>query len=427
VTSPLRDRNFRLLWTAGLISDTGDWLLLVSLPILVYQLTGSAFGTAVAFLVELAPGILLSPLAGYVADRWDRRRTLVVLSLVQAVALLPLLALRDAGDLWLGYVVITLQAALFTLFEPTKNALLPTLVHKDRLVAANSLVGLNQNVGRLVGAPIGGLLLAVGSLTTIVAVDVVSFAAAALLIARLRRAVPVDSGSEAVDDATATASDADTTTGPARASAHRTVRSGLAVAGLAGAAQGLFAVLFVIFVARVLHGGEAETGLLRGVQAIGAIAGGVVLGTLRKALPPAALTAWACAAFGVLALLTWNGPRLTTAPAGYVVLFILVGVPGVALLTGLMSTLQAATPDGRRGRVFAAFGAMFSAGQVVGMLAAGLLTDRFGVVPLLNAQGTLYLLAGAVAARWMTQRRPANRVGLGRRAERSRQSSHHSS
>jgi MFS family permease len=410
--NPLRDREFRLLWTAGLISETGDWLLLVSLPILVFQLTGSAFGTAIAFLVELAPGILLSPVAGHLADRWDRRRALVVLPLVQAVGLLPLLALHDAGDLWIGYAVITFQAALFTLFEPTKNALLPTLVAPDRLVAANSLVGLNQNLGRLVGAPLGGLLLALGSLGTIVAVDVVSFAVAALLILRLR------------PPATRTATaPAEPTAAPARAFANRTVRCGLVVAGLAGAAQGLFVVLFVVFVARVLHGDEAEIGLLRGVQAIGSIAGGVLLGTMRRALPPVRLTAWACAGFGLLALATWNGPRVTTALPLYVVLFILVGAPGVALLTGLMSSLQQATPDGRRGRVLAAFGAVFSAGQAVGMVAAGTLADPFGVVAMLDVQATLYLLAGAVAALWMSPK-PAD---PGRMVAQSRQSAHHSS
>jgi MFS family permease len=408
--NPLRDRDFRLLWTAGLISETGDWLLLISLPILVFQLTGSALGTAVAFLVELAPGVLLSPVAGYLADRWDRRRTLVVLAVVQAAGLLPLLALHDAGDLWIGYLVITFQAAMLTLFEPTKNALLPTLVPADRLVTANSLVGLNQNLGRLAGAPLGGLLLVLGSLGTIVAVDAVSFLVAALLIARLRptAARPVETGP------------AGTGGGPF---AGRTIRSGVVVAGLAGAAQGLFVVLFVIFVARVLHGDEAETGLLRGVQAIGSIIAGVVLGTMRRALPPVRLTAWACAGFGLLALATWNGPRVTTALPLYVVLFILVGAPGIALLTGLMSSLQQATPEGRRGRVLAAFGAVFSVGQALGMVAAGTLADPLGVVPLLDIQAGLYLLAGLVAALWMTPRR----VDLGRMVEQSRQTAHHSS
>jgi MFS family permease len=205
--------------------------------------------------------------------------------------------------------------------------------------------------------------------------------------------------------------------------AGRTIRSGIVVAGLAGAAQGLFVVLFVIFVARVLHGDEAETGLLRGVQAIGSIIGGVVLGTMRRALPPVRLTAWACAAFGLLALATWNGPRVTTALPLYVVLFILVGAPGIALLTGLMSSLQQATPEGRRGRVLAAFGAVFSVGQALGMVAAGTLADPLGVVPLLDIQAALYLLAGAVAALWM---RPKP-VDLGRVAAQDRQNAHHTS
>ncbi|HEY2795895.1 MAG TPA: MFS transporter, partial [Micromonosporaceae bacterium] len=85
--SALRTRNFRRLWLAGLISDTGDWLLLASLPIVVYQFTGSTLGTAAAFLVELIPPVLLAPLVGRIADRSDRRRTLMIVSLLQALAL----------------------------------------------------------------------------------------------------------------------------------------------------------------------------------------------------------------------------------------------------------------------------------------------------------------------------------------------------
>jgi MFS family permease len=76
----LRVPGFRRLWLAGLISDTGDWLLLISLPILVYQYTGSTFGTAAAFLIELVPPIALAPLIGRLADRGDRRRTLLLVS-----------------------------------------------------------------------------------------------------------------------------------------------------------------------------------------------------------------------------------------------------------------------------------------------------------------------------------------------------------
>ncbi|GIH12953.1 MFS transporter [Rugosimonospora africana] len=405
----LRRPDFRRLWVAGLISDTGDWLLLTSLPILVYQLTGTTLGTAYAFLIELAPAVALAPLAGRLADRLDRRALLIAVSLAQAAALVPL---AFWPRLPVVYAVIAVEAALTCLFDPAKNALLPTLVEADELVSANSMIGLNLNLGRLVGGPLGGLLLGFGDLRAIVAVDAVSFLLAVLLIARVRAARP-----PAPDDSPEL-------THPAGGHplGRPAVRASLLVAFVASIAQGLFIVLFVVFVARVLAGDAAETGLLRGVQAIGAIGGGLLLafahrsGSSRgtgRADPSrsgdrsGSLAGLACIAFGVVALLTWNAPRLTTAEPLYVVLFIAAGAPGLAMVAGLTSVLQQSTVDGERGRVFAAFGVAMATGQAAGMLAGGLLGDRLGVVPLLNAQGCAYLLAGALALVWLTGRRAA--------------------
>jgi MFS family permease len=394
----LRTPNFRRLWLAGLVSDTGDWLLLASLPIVVYQFTGSTLGTAAAFLVELIPPVLLAPIVGRIADRWDRRRTLMVVSLLQALALIPLLFVHARSDLPIVYVVIALQAALASVFDPTKNALLPTLVADDELVSANSLVGLNQNIGRLVGAPIGGVLLAIGGgLTGVVVVDAASFLLAVGLIGRL---TTVPAKERTADVAAVNA--AGPPTGWRAALEPRVIRGALATLFLASVAQGLFVVLFVVFVARALHGDSTEIGTLRGVQAIGAIGGGLLL-AIASRLAPGRLTAISAIAFGLLSLAIWNAPHLTTAVPVYVVLFIAVGVPGVAMVTGLLSVVQRATPDGRRGTVFAAFGLGASVGQAVGMISGGLLGDRWGVVPVLNGQAVLYLLAGLVAARGLTR------------------------
>lgn len=412
--NPLRRRDFRVLWTAGLISDAGDWLLLSSLPIFVYQLTGSALGTSVAFLVELAPAILLGPLAGHLADRWDRRRLLVGLTLVQAVALLPLLAVHSRDDLPIAYTVIVIESALFTLFEPTKNAVVPSLVPEDQLVAGNSLIGLAMNLARLVGAPLGGALLAWRSLEPVVLVDAVSYLLGALLLVRLPRSARSGGTTAATNEAIPTVGEppvapvaalaATATPGFREVLSRTSVRAGLAVAGFIGAAQGLFVVLFVVFVAQVLHGDAAQTGLLRGVQAIGAIVAGLVLGTVGRAVAPGRLTAYSGAGFGLLCLAIWNAPLVTLAAGLYIVLFVLVGAPGVAMNTGLGSRLQQVVPDGVRGRVFAAMGVLFSAGQALGMVAAGLFADRLGSVALLNVQGLLYLVAGLVAAGWLTER-----------------------
>ncbi len=374
---PLAHRDFRRLWLAGLISDGGDWLLLVSLPILVFQLTGSPLQTSFAFLVELAPAVLLGPVAGQLADRWDRRRLLIGVTAVQAVALLPLLLVRDRADLPILYAVIAVEAAMLTLFGPAKNALLPTLVPAAQLVPANSLIGLNQNLGRLAGGALGGLLLVTGGLPVIVVVDLVTFVVAAVLIAGIA-AGPGDR------EDTAPAPGGGTGT-----FAGRRLRAGLVIASLAGVAQGIFVVLFVVWVARELGGGAAETGLLRGVQAIGSIALGLLLATARRTPGPATLVAAGSGGFGLLLLALWNGPLVTSALPVYVVLFILVGAPGIAMLTGLVSLLQQETTDRVRGRVFGVFGAIYDGSSGAGMLAAGLLADRLGVMPMLNLQAAL--------------------------------------
>lgn len=381
---PMRRPAFRRLWLAGLISDTGDWLLLVSLPIVVYRDTGSSAGTAAAFLLQLAPPVLLAAPAGRLADRHDRPRTLLIVAVAQAAVLLPLLSAHGRGGLAIVYVVLVAQAALAALFDPAKNALLPALVGRGELVSANALVGLNANAGRLVGGSLGGALLAAGGgLTTIVAVDAASFLLAAALIAGVRAPA-------------APSTPAAPTTRTARLPSQ--ARGPLCVVLLAGVAQGLFVVLFIVFVARVLHGGAREIGLLRGMQAIGAIAAGAGLALLARRLTTGALTAASAAVFGLISLAVWNAPHIGAVEGVYVGLFIAVGAPGTTLETGLTSAVQERTPADRLGRAFAAFGVAAAVGEAIGMVAGGVLGDRIGVVPVLDAQGCLYLLAGLLAA-----------------------------
>ncbi|MEA2512730.1 MAG: hypothetical protein QOJ59_2217, partial [Thermomicrobiales bacterium] len=80
----LRRRNFALLWFAGLVSLTGDWMLIVALPVTVYELTGSALATGGVLIANRLPALVLGSVAGVFVDRWDRKRTMVVANLVRA-------------------------------------------------------------------------------------------------------------------------------------------------------------------------------------------------------------------------------------------------------------------------------------------------------------------------------------------------------
>jgi MFS family permease len=476
----LRRRDFGLLWAGGLISETGDWFLLVGLPVWVFQLTGSSLVTATVFLVGLLPGLVVGPLAGVLVDRWDRRRTLVAVSLAQAAFLLPLLAVDGRDRLWVVYLVMAVEAALGQLNDPARNALVPSLVPPGDLVGANALIGLTSNLARLTGSPLGGVLVDLAGLPGLVIGDAVSFLAGAGLLALVgRRARPSATGSSGPPAVAPTGPPADgplavapTSAGPtptspgARANAasrcetprrgsvadrelgrsrvstaprpaapgaaapgpaapgpardfvrewldglRATVRDhglrwGLVVDGMAAVAQGIFTVLFVLFVTRELGGDGAQVGLLRGVQAIGGLAGGVLVVGLARRLEPGRLLGAGLLVFALVDLAIWNGPLVTTVGWLYLGLFVAAGIPGVGVMTGLTSLVQERAGEAYLGRVFATYYGSFNGLMALGMLAAGLLGDAVGVVAVLNGQAVLYLAAGVVAL-----------VTIGRRAQ----------
>jgi MFS family permease len=505
----LRRRDFGLLWAGGLISETGDWFLLVGLPFWVLQETGSSLVTASVFLVGLLPGLVVGPLAGVLVDRWDRRRTLVAVSLAEAAFLLPLLAVDGRDRLWIVYLVIAVEATLAQLNDPARNALVPTLVPKDDLVGANALIGLNTNVARLAGSPLGGILVEVAGLPGLVIGDAASFLLGAALIGLVRPVgvgrqgtvggpgtmdgpatveqpmtvdalatrngpVPLDPAvtvdpavsldpAASLDPAltaepSVTAERARTnpasrfagprrgsvadgeaegsglSTGPVQGAAaeprgvvgewvdglrvvadDRELVWGLVVNGLAAVAQGIFTVLFVLFVTRVLGGDGADVGLLRGVQAIGGLLGGVVVVGLARRLEPGRLLGVSLLVFAVIDLAMWNGPLVTTSQWLYLGLFVAAGIPGIGFLTGLTALVQERTEDAYLGRVFATYYGAFNGLMALGMLLAGLLGDTVGVVPVLNGQAGLYLLAGVVAVATLGRARPAGYPRTSRR------------
>ena len=119
-----RGRDFRLAWAGGLVNDTGDWVLMVALPVYVFTETGSGTSTAIVFVCELVVAALFGPFGGSLVDRWNLRRCLIATNLAQAAMLLPLLAVRP-DRIWPAYVAVIGQAVLTQLNNPANVALHP--------------------------------------------------------------------------------------------------------------------------------------------------------------------------------------------------------------------------------------------------------------------------------------------------------------
>jgi MFS family permease len=307
------------------------------------------------------------------------------------------------------------HASLSTLFEPAKNTLLPDLVDTERLVSANALIGLNQNLGRLIGGPLGGILLVVGDLSLIVAADAITYVISAVLIATLpavKAALPDARRADATADTAHSDAPVARPAGLLQALRIPRLRGAFAVILVSSVAQGMFLVLFVLFALGPLRGSDADVGLLRGIQAVGAVVAGVVLGFIARGSSPRTLTAASLFAFGALSLVTWNLPAVTTDIWPYVLLFAAVGAPGVIMIAGLMSVLQEQSQPRQRGAVFAAVGLVSAVGQALGILLGALSDGAIGLLPLLEVQGCLYLLGGVIALLWLPRAadRPTSRA-----------------
>lgn len=412
VPAPLRRRGFALLWSGYLVSDLGDWTLLIGLPVVVFQLTGSALTTSTVFVVELIAGLLAGQVGGVLVDRWDRRRVLVLGSLVQALLLLPLLLVDQPDRLWIVYLVAAAESSLARICGPAQASLVPAVVPPGELGQANGLASLAGSVARLVGAPLGGLIVAGLGLAGIVAADVLTFLVAAGLVAAIRpgdlRSVEAESAS---DDPRGPATDphprhalrrfaADWVDGW-RAIVHtRGLGPIVGIGAVSQVAQGIFVVLYVVFVLSVLRADGGAVGLIRGAQAIGGILAGLVIGSIAARLGTRTLVGWGFILFGVLAFAVWNAVLLTTAVPVYVTLFALAGFPAVAVSVGMLTAIQTLSPATHLGRVFAAYETSSTALQAIGVLVAGALADQLGVMPILDVQALIYVACG-LAVLWL--------------------------
>jgi len=391
--SVLRQRNFALLWFAGLISMIGDWMLFIALPIHTYNLTHSSLATGIMFMVGTLPRIFVGSVAGVFVDRWDRQRTMVIADLSRVVLVLLLLLVRSPESIWIVYVVAFFQAIMSQFFGPAENALLPQLVDTSQLVAANSLNALNNNLARLGGPALGGLLLGLLGFNHVVLIDSFSFLISGVLIASIVPSSPAVTH-EKMDKPLALQPRPweDWLTGLRFIIRSSVVSRIFLVMGIAGIAEGFFNVMFVIFVNQKLGGGALEFGWLTSAQAIGGLMGGLLIGWMGHRFRPNRMTGL-LAINGILILILVTLSSLPWA----VILILLAGIPIVGFSVGVDTLLQEHVADRYRGRVFGALGTSMAIWVLLGQGSASLLGDRLGSVPLLMQKGTLDVLAGLLA------------------------------
>jgi predicted MFS family arabinose efflux permease len=398
----LHNRSFASIWTAGVISQVGDWALWVGLVFYVYLLTGSTLATGTALLAAVVPQALVGLFAGVYVDRWSRKRTMIVTNLVLAAGLLPLLEVHSASGIWIVYVVLAFESAIEAFFPPAEGALIPDVVGEALLLQANSIYGSGRQMARLIGAALGGALVALYGLKSVTAVDLASFVLAAAILLPLiepdRRKSVRPPSSEVGWSNRWGRFKAEWLEGFSAARQSNVAWTILVFCTIAYFGEGVFGTLVAPFVEKVLHGSGIDYGLFLSLQAIGGIAGGLAVAGLGKRTDPRRLMPAAAVVFGLADLALFNYPLFIPGILLAFVLIVLVGLPAAAYVSALTALQQSGTAPSARGRYLAATQTAGLVTMISGALLAGILGNRVGIIPLLEIQGSVYVLGGVFAS-----------------------------
>ncbi|MCL4872170.1 MAG: MFS transporter [Anaerolineae bacterium] len=180
-----RNRDYRHLWLAALVSYLGDWFNLLAAAALIARLDGTGKSFSFLLLARFLPLFLFTPVSGVLADRFDRRHLMIVSDILRAVTVLGFLLVRDSGMIWLFYLLTVVQFALSALFTPARTSVLAKVVAPKDLVAANGLDGLTWSTMLFVGALLGGLATAAFGITTAFILDALTFVLSAWFVTRI--------------------------------------------------------------------------------------------------------------------------------------------------------------------------------------------------------------------------------------------------
>jgi len=376
--SSLRIRNFRLYFTAQLISVSGTWMQTVAQAWLVLHLTGSGVDLGIVVGLQFLPMLLFGPFGGLVADRMPKRRLLFVTQTSGSVLALALgvLVVTHQVQLWQVYLLAASLGVVNLFDNPARQTFMMEMVGRDDLPNAVSLNTVVMNASRVVGPAIGGLVITVFGLGVCFFVNAASYVAviiglSMMHVAELHPTEPVARAKGQIRDG------------------FRYVwgTPGLRNTLLAVAVIGVFAYNFTVTLALLakgtFHGGAGTYSLLTSCMAIGAVGGGLI--AAHRARPTPRLLQVLALVFGALMAAVALAPTLALAA----VLIVLMGAASIGFIATANATLQLSADPAMRGRVMALYAMAFLGTTPIGAPLVGAIAQW--------TDPRVALLTGAVA------------------------------
>ncbi|MGW0519886.1 MFS transporter [Crossiella sp. NPDC003009] len=402
-----RDPDFRRYLAARVISVAGSRVTLVALPILVYQLTGSAAWSAAMAAAETLPYLLFGLFAGVLADRLDRRGLMVAADLLNAALLVSIPVTWALGGLTVEHVVVAgfLSQTLFVVFDAANFGALPTLVGKDRTTSAYATVSGMTTVVEMVVPPLATLAVTLLSPAPMLTVDVLSYAISALLLRAIVR--PLSAPDRAGRPRSLADIRTDVRGGLTFLWRHPTVRTLTLVGATHSAAGGAWVAMLLPWADRSLGvppSGDPRLAVLTSCWGVGALLAAKLVPVLSRRLGPARLALRALPASLLCGLLVvFSSHWLLGAVAA-----VAWGTAYTTVVINAITFRQQVTPDELQGRVNTTARMLsYGLGQPLGATLAGVVA--VAASPSAGLAAAVGVLAVGVVLAWCSPLRAETR------------------
>jgi MFS family permease len=390
------NKRVRQLWFAQIVSELGDWLNFVALIQIIKQFSGSAQASGLLIILQMMPLVIFSPFSGALADRFDRRKIMIVADLLRAGVVLGLLTIRRPDQLWLLYLLSAMQFSLTAFFEPARSALLPNLAKGEELIQANALTGVTWSIILALGGALGGIISDFFGNQIAFLVDSATFLLSAGILLRLNVETKHSSDNQEAKQVKDTSFLAVVPYLQAKPQvlAVMLIKSGIC---LTGGGVFLLSVVYGQQIFPIGKDGAISVGILYGVHGLGAVIGAALTGHLSKASTRNALnlTLIAFALRGIFFSFWAVSLNIWFAAAS----ILSVAACGSFLWVISTTLLQKLTDDEIRGRLFALEHAFLTLSITLSIGAIGRALDVWKFSP---AQTTFFtgLFAVVITALW---------------------------
>jgi MFS family permease len=365
------NRAFDLIFVGQSASLLADWLYIVSLIVIAYNVTKSATFVALLTFVRLSPYALFLPLTGSLADRGNRRLLLIGANLGRGACVLGLLFVDSKSTIWLAFPLVFAITTLASIFRPSLQSSVPAVVPPDQLVQANSLLSQVESVSFVLGPGLGGVFIVLGYPHAAFVVTGLAYSVSALTFIFIR--IPPR---QAEIRPTEGAWLSQTLAG--FRFLFRENQGVLAAFMLTIAATGLlggaFWTLILVMAVNTFHLGGQGTGYLNAANGVGGLLGGLAVGLLIAKLRLNQLFLVGAAVNFLVVILIGISPF----SAGAFIALILFGMSDVIVQVTGITVIQTATPSELLGRVFGAFESTLITAMLLGTLLAGPLIAFWG-------------------------------------------------